>query len=480
MKNLLNLPGRLSGDIRFWILFFLVFRLYGITQPPLEVAHNWRQTTVTMTARNFYERSPDVLYPQIDFAGEKSGITGMEFPVLNYLIYLMSLLGGYTHWYGRLINLLVSSAGVLYFFKIIKHFSGERTAYYSSLILLVSIWFTYSRKIMPDTFSVSIVLAGLWYGVKYVERQGALIYLLISAVLISIGVLSKLPSGILLAPVPLLYLRNNHNRHRTVFLWCAFTIAMIPVLVWYFYWVPYLVERFGFWHFFMGKSVVEALAELRIFWLDGLEKFYDDALKYSGFFVFVTGLAMAFIRRNRFLITVFCFTLAAFLVVILKAGFTFTHHSYYIIPFVPVMALLAGFALSEIKNTKWVFVLLVIIAVENVSGRIHDFRIKPAYALIENLESDLDKVSSANELVLINSGDYPTPMYFAHRKGWISDNNHISNAEFIDSLYSLGLKKVIILKQCFGENLELELPKVFTSEAYDIYIVTDVKVENAP
>jgi hypothetical protein len=69
-------------DIRPWILLLLLVRLIGITQPPLETAHHWRQTTVTMTARNFHEHGLDLLHPRVDMAGEKSGITGMEVPLL--------------------------------------------------------------------------------------------------------------------------------------------------------------------------------------------------------------------------------------------------------------------------------------------------------------------------------------------------------------------------------------------------------------
>jgi hypothetical protein len=58
-------------DIRFWILLFFIVRLYGITLPPLEVAHNWRQATVTMVARNFAEVDANILYPRIDIAGKK-------------------------------------------------------------------------------------------------------------------------------------------------------------------------------------------------------------------------------------------------------------------------------------------------------------------------------------------------------------------------------------------------------------------------
>ena len=75
------------SNIRFWIVVLFIIRLIGITNPPLEVEHNWRQTTVTMVARNFLEVDNNIFYPRVDFAGDKTGITGMEFPLLNYMIY---------------------------------------------------------------------------------------------------------------------------------------------------------------------------------------------------------------------------------------------------------------------------------------------------------------------------------------------------------------------------------------------------------
>src|SRR4051812_45439006 len=84
-------------DIRFWIIFFFIIRMYGITYPPLEVGHNWRQTDGLLIARNFYERDANIFFPQTDLAGEKSGIVGCEFPLLNYLVYLVSIPFGFQH-----------------------------------------------------------------------------------------------------------------------------------------------------------------------------------------------------------------------------------------------------------------------------------------------------------------------------------------------------------------------------------------------
>ena len=189
-------------DIRIWIVLFFCIRLIGITDPPLEIGHNWRQTTVTMVARNFLEVDNNIFLPRIDFAGEKTGITGMEFPFLNYLIYLIAEIFGYDHWYGRLINLTVSSLGLWYFFKLVGKYFPEKVAIYSTIVLAVSIWFQFSRKIMPDTFSMSIVIAAIYYGIQFLEnhsRRNNNLSLLAYFVLMGIGVLSKLPSGYLLS-----------------------------------------------------------------------------------------------------------------------------------------------------------------------------------------------------------------------------------------------------------------------------------------
>ena len=160
---------KIITDIRFWIIVFFAIRLLGITNPPLEVAHNWRQTTVTMVSRNFYEIDNNIFYPRIDIAGDKTGITGMEFPLLNYLIYLTSLVFGYQHWYGRLINLIVSSFGLWFFYKLTKRKFSKQISFYSTIILAVSIFFAYSRKIMPDTFAMSLIITSIYCGICYFD-----------------------------------------------------------------------------------------------------------------------------------------------------------------------------------------------------------------------------------------------------------------------------------------------------------------------
>ena len=131
-------------------------------------------------------------------AGEKSGITGTEFPTLNYLVYLLSLIFGFNDWYGRLINLIVSSLGVLYFYKLVKMKFSEKNAFISSIFLLASMWFRFSRKVMPDTFSTSLVIMSLFFVFSYLE-EGKIKHLLMYLAFALLGLLSKIPSGYLLS-----------------------------------------------------------------------------------------------------------------------------------------------------------------------------------------------------------------------------------------------------------------------------------------
>jgi len=463
------------GDVRFWILLFFILRLYNIWLPPLDMAHNWRQTTVAMVARNFYEIEANPFYPRIDIAGDLSGITGMEFPLLNYLIYLVSLVFGYDHWYGRLINLTISSLGIWFFYLLITKYFNQRTALYASVVLLASIWFAYSRKIMPDTFSTSLIITGLYFGTNYLDRRPSVANLITFFFLVLLGTLSKLPAACLLGAILPLLLSPQVNRQRRINLIMASILAMIPVAFWYFYWVPHLVEEFGFWHFFMGKELITGGREIITFWNESLKNFYDNALKFIGFAAFLLGLFFAFYKKNKKMLGIFAFVSLPYLLIVLKAGQTFAFHSYYIIPFVPVMALLAGYGLTQIKRkglSRW---LLLAIVVEGLANQQHDFRLKEKDLPILELEQVLDRFSHQEDLIAINSGYYPTPMYFAHRRGWVAPNDDLLSEAYRNNLKKHGLSYIVILKKSFGTAIHLPEKRIFDNENFSIYQTVPVK-----
>jgi 4-amino-4-deoxy-L-arabinose transferase-like glycosyltransferase len=459
----------LFTDIRFWILLLFLIRLIGITNPPADVAHNWRQTTVNMVARNYYETDSDFLYPTLDFGGERTGIAPMEAPVLNYSIYLVSEVFGFKHWYGRLINLIISSIGIWFFFKLLLLYFNKKTALYASIILLFSVWFTFSRKIMPDTFACSLMIMGLYHGFQYFKRKKKLKEILLYAFFITIGVAAKLPVGfylIVLTPILIKQLRN----WKVLLPFCVISIlALLPSYFWYFKWNPYLSETYLFDHFFLGKDVSTGFKELIADGPQTMSRFYDTALKYSGFILFLAGLIYTIVKKQTKSLIVLTLGSIGFAIIMLKSGHTFSHHSYYIIPFVPFMALVAGQFLSEINKAWLTIAFLSIFIIETSLNHQDDFRIRQRLEFITHLEQDIKPYIPADAKIGINCYPNPTPMYFAHRKGWLLKQKHLTT-DAIDERKLKGMDYLIRLKTEFKTSkIPLDIGEIlYSNDDFDI------------
>ena len=456
-------------DIRFWLLLFFVVRLYGIANPPLETAHHWRQTTVLMVARNFHEGGIDLMHPRVDMAGEKSGITGMEFPLLSAVIAAQAKLFGFAHWHARLIVLLIGTLGVWAFHQLLKRYSDDRIAFWSALALTASLWFMYSRKVMPDVFSLSLVLLGLLAASRCLDGRRALLNGLLALVLITLGALSKLPAGCLLAVLPLMILAHDSCGARRWWLGLAMALGLLPVGWWYFVQVPCLNALGGYEHFFMGMSVSNGARSLVEHWGRTLDNFYFDALRFSGFAAMLMGLAIALRRRMSAVLWCALACSIAFALVMLKAGDAFWKHAYYVLPFVPVMAMLAGVAIAVIPRHGLRVAAMALIIGEGLANQWQDFRISAALAPQMELEAVLDRVGAREDLIVVNSVAIPTPLYMAHRKGWTTSSSDMMRPAFLDSLAALGCKHVVVLKAGGDGEVALDRPIESDDEAFVVH-----------
>lgn len=129
------------------------------------------------------------------------------------------------------------------------------------------------------------------------------------------------------------------------------------------------------------------------------------------------------------------------------------------------------------KNSIFKYLILIAIGFEGFVNQKHDFRIKEPFGNLIFLEKDLDQFSIRTDLIMINSGLFPTPMYFAHRKGWVESNDKIINKDYMDAAINLGLKYVVILKRALGTEIKLDYPCIFNTQDYAIYKVSD---QNSP
>ena len=458
-------------DIRFWLTFLFIIRLYAITLPPLEFQHPWRQTDGLMIARNFYETLPNIFYPMVDTAGEKSGITGSEFPILNYLIYLTSLIFGYQHWYGRLIVLIFSTLGSFYFYKSIKKFFDETVAFNATIILTASYWFSYSRKIFPDCFALSLCLIALYFILEYLEK-GKTRHLFLYLLLGSIGGLAKISAAIVLSTLAIPLFSQKYPAYRKVWMMVVSGGVLIAVIGWYFVWVPYLNETYGYAdHFLMGYPLSRGWSEIQAAWPAVLRRLFIVPTKYLGLIIFSGSLIYILYKRQWIVFLIFIIPYIFFLLIILKTGSSLIADQYYILCSIPALAFICGYGLSYLPRRIGMLILFAT-AVENIGDQINDFKIHKLNSAFENLESIVDSVSTRKDLFVINSGEYcPTIMYFAHRKGWTVSPRLLVEPGFLEGVKQKGCKFVLVAKQMYGENydVKLDLPQLFESESFRVY-----------
>ena len=268
---------------------FFLLRLIGISNAPLETWHSWRQTLTNSMARNMVEGNFSFLYPVVDTGGERTGIIGSEFPLFQSLIAGCSTVFGYDHWYGRLLNLIVSSLAIIAFFRLCKRWWNERTAWFATLIFLTSLWLAFSRKTMPDTFSVALVILGIYQFQHYIDQR-KFHWLITGFLLITLGGLCKIPAVFLFALIIPLWM------HRQVLFATKIRLTIVVVLAsgiigwWYFIWVPHLVETYHYALFF-PKGISEGLNEITPLWGDFGAQVYFGALRsYSALLAILLGI----------------------------------------------------------------------------------------------------------------------------------------------------------------------------------------------
>jgi hypothetical protein len=407
----------------------------------------------------------DLLHPRIDMAGEKTGIIGSEFPFFNFMIYLFSIVFGYAHWYGRLINLVVSSLGIWGFYSLILKGLNKTVAFNATLILLSSIWFAYARKIMPDTFSVSLVIIGLYFAARYLV-SGGLFSLFLFLSCSTLGGLCKIPSlcmaSLLILPVFLKHL----SLKRILLIYSTALLGFLIISFWYFYWVPHLVSTHGYQLYF-PRAFIEGLNEIYQLRIKTLERFYFSSLhSYIAFTCFLAGLVLVFIRKDLYLKIAVSVVTLSFLIFVIKAGSVFSNHNYYIIPYAPVMALVAGYFIAQIK-IRYQWILLVLIAIEGIANQHHDFIIRESERYKLKLEEIADHHIPEDQLIVINGGNSPQAIYFTNRKGWSIDNETMIKKTRIEEFRLKGAAYLIVDKTSFRE--DLDYPKIHTGEYFDIY-----------
>ena len=453
-----------ARNILMLITALFLLRLFHITDPPIEVSHNWRQTTSLMVARNFHQLDANILYPTIDETGEHRGVVGMEFPAIPYLIHLASIPLGYDHWYGRLITLLIVSIGSWYFFALLRLYTTERAAALATAAYCFSSIFHLGRKVMPDPSSLSLIIVALYFGFTFL-RQGGWLRLFCFTLFALLGALIKIPFGLFLALLVIPFSDKNTTTSARL----AIAFASIPVLYgvwwWYFDWNMHLAEQFGQWYN-SGKPISQGALELAEHAGAVFERFY-----FSAFHSYVLGIASIggwiylLNKRHRITVVVSAILLPLIAVYMMKSGSLFSHHGYYALVLVPFMAFILANFLDAIPP-RWSIALLTVGAIEAFANQQHDFFIKPQAFRKLQLADIASTVAEPNELVGLVSNANPNEFYFLNRKGWIVAPDQCTSL-YLEELRNRGCDFLFMPRE--RNQSDLPYPIIFENEHYLVF-----------
>lgn len=480
---------QLFFDIRYWIGAFFLLRLFHIAMPAIEFEHCWRQLYTLSVARNFYEQGIDMFFPKINHSGGNGGgIAGCEFPFFNALIALVSYIFGYREWYGRIINLSVSTVGIYFYYLSLKKYidplyrkEGDAAlptiSFFATLLLLSSIWFSYSRKIMPDTFSISLVFIAVYFGLNFLYDDSKKIRnIALYTFFASLGVLCKMPAVAILTIFASPFLDKSIKLPLKI----QFAIASLVVAgllgAWYFAWVPYLVETYNNPLFF-PTGLKQGAAEVWREFSSTRHRFTQTALYSSvGVIAMLVGFLLLFWQR-KLPVLISCGTmLLIFVLYIFKTGSVFSFHTYYIIPIVPLLVFFAATAIQELQSrlpanyVPIAWLIVGVIMLQGVRNQWFDLYCNPQFGHRTQLEALVTKFCpDKNEPIFVTDQYFmaPSNTYFSHHPAFPIDDQQLKDVNFLRGLK--GWKPRYLFFDKINNTGYVPYPTVYEDGYYRVY-----------
>ena len=458
-------------------------RLILIDQPYID-NWSWRQSDVAAIAQNYFQNGFHFAHPQIDWAGDKPGFVGTEFPILPFLAAICYRFFGVHEWIGRIQGVILFGASLPFFFLLVRDTwdglpaPGSSTGYQGRFAETAASWalFFYSfapldlftsREFMPDVPSLSLALIGLYFFTRWIASEQAE-YLLAAALAISLSILIKLPSALIGAPLLLLAWQKWRWRFlRQPALWLFGAATLLPAAVWYWH-AHVIAERFYPHHFFGAGGI--RIMSASWYWKIARQIITSSLTPV----LFALATAGAFIARStteppgaeqhgrespRGLMSrtasqstragLFHFWLAAMIVFIVVVGYG-NRHQWYQLPLVPIAAALAGAACaslaSKISAPGVKITLSILLAGSFSILAFHYARpfYQPSAAQLRDLGLELRRITAGNSLIVAADNGDPTIFYYAERKGWhflekngIYDGNPGDDQQLIGDLEQL-------------------------------------------
>ncbi len=421
----------------FWLVALATLLHLPFMQEPPRSIHVWRQTLTLSMARNFVEEGMQILEPKVDRRMDTKGITGSQFLSYEWLLALLYKIFGIHENISRWFSLALYLLAIIGFYRWLQSIAlNETTAFAGSFLLAFSPeLFYHGINAMPDILAMACSIWGMYFFFKFRTNQQSYLALVASLLLISLAGLTKLQYLAAGIPVFVVFIQDILKKKysgKSIFI--ALITGLIGVTAcvsWYIY-ARYLINQSGLQDvgivFHPETDLIKGLGILKQNLVSDLPELL---LGYSSFILFTAGVYVFFkknIRQHVLFKPILVWTIALIVYHLIELG-QMGVHQYYMLPYFPLLFLVAALGFSYLKEKlKWVAILLLLLSPIFASIRIIPARwakgqegIKASFyepktrAALENLIGNKELIVTGPDVSgCIN-------FYFLHKKGFCFD-----------------------------------------------------------
>lgn len=377
----------------FTILFFFIainsyhnyLGLYDhVGKRPCSV-HIWAQSARASIALNYYRTDLNFFKPHIHKFLEGEGVTGLEFPLVNYVPAILYKLFGFNEIYYRGFVLFTIVIGLLFFYLLINSYIKNCLV---SFGLILSAYCSpvmafYSINFMPDVTSLAFTLIAWFFFFKFLKSDQTKKYFILFMTFATLSALIKITSLITIIAVVCLVLIDYtsyfkrqkkgvlfENKKKLLLYLCS---GIIVVLAWYTY-SFWLSKHSKTQSFTMQTALITDIPTA----MEVLGRIKDDHLfeyypyeNYILYICFIGVMLLGFKFVDRVLFTSFAIVTLGNLCFFYFLFYQFKDHDYYVIPILTsVFFLILIFAdiLSKIRFNyfKWIYAIFLVILFFNL------------------------------------------------------------------------------------------------------------------
>ncbi len=439
-------------NIVFLVLLLLISgatHVFTIMKQRPQSVHMWAMCDRGSVARNYAQESMNFFHPRVHSTKDGEGITGLEFPIMNYGAAICYKLFGFSEFWYRLLMFIVYAGG-LYASYLITGFFLNKTSYRYFTVFLFSlspVLTYYAANFIPDTASFGFMMMA-WYFFFSYFRQPSILIILFFTICVSLAILIKLTSAIgmiiMLGIIVWSYIRKEafaftNFKSARHYIFFAGLIAFGLAYGWYSY-AKYLNETYRSTIFLMQpmrpenweaiKNIAEHISEN---WI----RFYFPSAFYYLFLIALLFLVWKIKKANEQLLFIFLGYFFGAIAFVYLMFIQFGHHDYYIITLLPLvffMYLLAFNILENLtSNIKFhLFIGIGLFAfvmhgVDNNRGHqefrmdehcwLYDWARYKDYQTVEPFVKELGLKSSDKAIAVLDFSPN-IALYFLNLKGW--------------------------------------------------------------